>query len=373
MNKKICIMTLEHKAFDTRIFHREAKTLSGIKSYQVFLIAPHNREELSDNVHIISLPFRKNKLYIFLITNLKALIQALRLNAHIYHLHEPYLIPVGLVLKLLRRKQVIYDVHENYTLYIGSKKWIPSPFRKMARFLMYVLELSALLFFDKIVIAGEDIGQQRHFRKFAHKIVLLRNFPLVSLPYDRVFPKTTEQITFIYSGGLSEDRGILEIIRAFKELANINAELILLGEFQSYDYKKRVISEIREFSKIKLIHSVPYDEMWNILSKCHVGLICFKPTPNNIGALSGRNNKIYEYMQSGLAVIGSNFPVWKNFIEGNQIGVVADPTNIFEIKHAMEYLISNPEKLKEMQNRAKSLANEYLWEKECEKLLKLYE
>jgi glycosyltransferase involved in cell wall biosynthesis len=230
-----------------------------------------------------------------------------------------------------------------------------------------------LLFFNKIIIAGEDIGLQPHFQKFSHKIVLLRNFPVILLSEKDVFPKPQDKINFIYTGGLSEDRGILEFIQAFREVRGANAELLLLGSFTSNDFKKRVMDEIEECDNIRYIPSVSYKEMFAILAKCHVGLICFKPTPNNIGALSGRNNKIYEYMQAGLAVIGSNFPFWKDFIERNGIGVTVDPNNIYQIKEAMEFLVSNPEKLAEMQRNAKLLSYEYSWDKEGEKLLRLYE
>ncbi len=360
--KKICIITTVHSPFDVRIFYREAKTLSALKECEIYLIAPYDKNKTIDKVKIIQLPIKKGRFYRFLIKDLKALFEALKLNANIYHFHDFELIPIGLTLKLFGKK-IIYDVHENVSSQIYSKEYIPSFLRKMVSFVVKFAEYLSLSLFDKIIIAGEDIGLQPHFRKFSHKIVLLRNFPVISLSEKDVFPKPQDKINFIYTGGLSEDRGILELIQAFREVRGANAELLLLGSFASNDFKKRVMDEIKGCDNIRYISSVSYKEMFAILVKCHVGLICFKPTPNNIGALSGRNNKIYEYMQAGLAIIGSNFPSWKEFIEGNSIGITVDPYDPSQIKEAMEFFITNLIELSRMERNARLLSREFSWEK----------
>ena len=55
MNKKICILTSVHPVFDTRIFHKEAKTLARV-GYDVTLIAQHDKNETVDGIKIIAFP-----------------------------------------------------------------------------------------------------------------------------------------------------------------------------------------------------------------------------------------------------------------------------------------------------------------------------
>ena len=296
---------------------------------------------------------------------------SLKENAAVYHFHDPELILLGLILKVFKKK-VIYDVHENVSKQILTKEYIPFSLRKIISLLVRFIEYLSLFFFDKIIIAGEDIGFQCHFRRFLRKIVLLRNFPTISLSERDIFPKARDKVTFIYSGGLSRDRGILEIIQAFKKVKNIDIKLLLLGSFTSDNFKKTVMDEIDGVENIEFIPAVSYMEMFTLLAKCHVGLICFHPTSNNIEALSGRNNKIYEYMQAGLAIIGSNFPRWKDFIEGNRIGITVDSQNVSDIKSAIEFLISNPKVLEEMGYNSKRLSKNYSWEAESKKLINLY-
>ena len=368
---KICHISTVHNLFDTRIFYRECKSLANA-GYEVYLIATHNREEIIDGVHIIPLPERGGRFYRFFVKDWLALFKAIKVNARVYHFHDPELIFAGLILKILGKK-VIYDVHENVSLQILSKEWIPTMVRRRVSEIAKGIEWIGLHFFDRIIVAGKDIGSQSHFKKFSYKVEFIRNFPVVSINESVALNKSYDKIKFIYTGGLSPDRGILEIVEAAKFIKSSNFELTLLGTFKSSIFKEKILTVIADDERIKYISSVSYREMFNILIRQHIGLICFKSTPNNIGAISGRNNKIFEYLEAGLAVIGSNFPGWQDFIEGNNIGIVVDSSSVLAIAEAMKFFINHPEKLKKMGKNAKKLSSKYSWEAESKKLINLYE
>ena len=57
---KVCILTSVHPPFDTRIFHKQAKSL--VKGgYDVTLITKHDKDEVVDGVKIVALPRPKNR------------------------------------------------------------------------------------------------------------------------------------------------------------------------------------------------------------------------------------------------------------------------------------------------------------------------
>jgi glycosyltransferase involved in cell wall biosynthesis len=79
-------------------------------------------------------------------------------------------------------------------------------------------------------------------------------------------------------------------------------------------------------------------------------------------------------MASGLPVIASNFPLWKEIVNGNKCGICVDPLRPSDIAQAVEYLINHPESRKEMGRKGKNAVfKTYNWENESEKLISLYE
>jgi len=58
--RKVCHITTVHPPFDTRIFHKEAKTLVNA-GYAVSLVVQHDKNETVDGIKIIALPRPKNR------------------------------------------------------------------------------------------------------------------------------------------------------------------------------------------------------------------------------------------------------------------------------------------------------------------------
>ena len=84
--------------------------------------------------------------------------------------------------------------------------------------------------------------------------------------------------------------------------------------------------------------------------------------------------KFFEYMNAGIPIICSDFPVWKQFVEKYQCGIAVNPYNDEEIKKAIQFLRKNPQKAKEMGlNGQKAVRTELNWETQGEKLCDWYE
>ncbi len=361
---KVCILTSVHPPFDTRIFHKEAKTL--VKAgYEVTLIAQHDKDEIVDGIRLVPIPKPRNRFQRMSGLTFRALKLALRQKADIYHFHDPELIPAGVFLKLMGKK-VIYDVHEDVALDIQSKDWLPKFFRKSVAFGFDMVEQFSARIFNNVVTATPDIG-----RKFpADKTVIVSNMPILEM-IDSAEPLSIKKgkPVVIYVGGLAKIRGTKEMVQAAGLLGG-KVELWLLGSFDDRVFEEEIKS-MEQFKFVKYLGFKPMEEVYSYVKIADVGVVNFLPEPNHLNAMP---NKIFEYMACSIPIIASNFPLWKEIVEGNNCGLTVNPLNPREIAKAFEYLIEHQDEAKKMgQNGRKAVLEKYNWGEEETKLLDLYE
>ncbi len=83
---------------------------------------------------------------------------------------------------------------------------------------------------------------------------------------------------------------------------------------------------------------------------------------------------MFEYMSAGVPLIASNFPLWKEIVEGNKCGICVDPRDTSAIAAAIDQLVGNPEAAREMgENGREAVLTRYNWAAEEPKLLALYQ
>lgn len=368
---KACILTTVHPPFDTRIFHKEAKTLVGA-GYDVTLIAQHDKREVVDGVKIIALTKPRNRFTRIFGLTWRAFRLALKQHADIYHFHDPELLIVGVLLKLFTRAKVIYDVHEDYPKMIRVKYWIPKLFRQLAAFLFERIEVRSACALDAIATVNEVIGG----RFGNNKVVLIKNYPVlllskgISRPRAAIASNSSKGIKLIYAGGLTRARGIKEIVEAVGALdENLNIQLDLIGKFTERSFKEEVC-RLSGFRKTRLVGWVSHPEVWEYLQEADIGLMCLHPVGDYTYGLPA---KLFEYMAAGLPIIASDFPLWENFFKEHGSGITVNPLNAKEIAQAIEYLLDHPKQRQSMgENGCRAVQEKYNWEKEAKKLLALY-
>jgi glycosyltransferase involved in cell wall biosynthesis len=364
---KICHITTAHPFFDTRIFHKEAKTLAKT-GYDVALIAQYTKDEIIDGIKIISLPKPKNRFERFLKLDYLAYIKALQEKADIYHFHDPSFMIWAVILKVLGKK-VIYDVHEDYAKQTFSKEYIPKKLRKIIAFIVKVVENIFSRFFDGIITATDDILQNFAYHKAA---VSIKNYPIATcfINVEQGSVKDADVCRLIYIGGLSKTRGITKLIQSleyFNSKQSIN--LILCGKFNPCNYELEIKS-MEKFKNVEYLGLVSPDKLPELISKANIGMVCLYPIPNYLTALP---TKLFEYMAAGLPVIASNFFLWKKIVEDNKCGICVDPLDPKTIAKAIKYLIDYPDEAKRMgENGRKAVLEKYNWEYESKKLVQFY-
>jgi len=171
---KVVHLTSAHGAFDVRIFYKECVSIARA-GHEVVLVVPHEHDEAAHGVQVRAVPpVTGGRLSRMTRTVWRVFRQALRERGDIYHFHDPELLPVGVLLKLLQRR-VVYDVHENYPATIRRKEWLPAALRPPLAWGFEVLERCAAMCFDGVVAVNDDIAA----RFPARKTIQVRNYAII--------------------------------------------------------------------------------------------------------------------------------------------------------------------------------------------------
>ncbi len=364
MNIKITHLTSAHPRYDTRIFFKMCMSLVKNKNYEVSLVvADGNGNEYKNYITIIDVGKNGGRISRMTKTVRKVYQKAIELDSDVYHLHDPELIPLGLKLKKLGKK-VIFDAHEDVPKQLLAKHYINKVTRKLISKLYQVYEKHYLRKIDVIIAATPLIRDK--FLRYGCKSQDINNYPITDEFYSNGTYKKQRQIAYI--GALYETRGIKEIVNSLEYLGDVR--LVLAGNFFSTTFKEQLHAQ-KGWEKVDFRGFVGRKEINTILQESSLGMVTLHPTPSYVESLPV---KMFEYMSAGIPVIASDFPYWKEIIEGAKCGLCVDPLDSQKIAKAIEYILSHPNEAKKMgQNGKKAVIEDYNWNKEEKKLYKIYE
>lgn len=366
--KIICHITSVHIPFDTRIFHKECKSLAS-GGYEVHLVARHDKDEVVNGIHIHAVPSRASKLKRMMFTVWDVYRKAVRINAGIYHFHDPELIFTGLLLKL-RGKKVIADVHEDFPDYIRNKDNIPGLLRKPVAWVTGMIERFSSGFFDAVIVVTPKIYNR--FKPLNKNTVTIHNFPILdefdNASDEKDSKRKTDSVAYI--GNITRDRGIIEMIKAIGLVRKkMPASLVIGGTFAPKSLEDDV-REMPEFEFVDYRGFLTREDVAAVLSEARAGIVVPQPFSHN---KFGYMNKLFEYMSAGIPIVASDFPQWRPIVEGSKCGLLVDSLDPETIAGAITYIFENPEEAARMgENGKKAVKTKYNWNNEKAALLKLY-
>ena len=368
LNKKIKIihMSSAHPDKDVRIFFKECVSLANNFhpagfDVEVHLILSGVEERTDQNVRIHSVEHHGGSRLKRMWSTVNAVYRkAIELDGDIYHFHDPELLRIALKLKRAGKK-VVYDAHEDLPRQLMGKAYLK--FKKQISAFFENYENSVVRKLDAVITATPFIRDR--FLKINPQSLDVNNFPLES-EIEVINDKATRENYICFIGGISKIRGTKELVDAMQF---VDCTLHLAGGI-SEDLKQELVQSAG-WKNVKDIGFIDRKTALEAKKKALAGVVTFLPLPNHVNA---QPNKIFEYMASGLPVIGSHFPLWKEMIVDNHCGICVNPEAPNEIAEAIKYLQDHPDEVEKMgENGKRMVAEKYNWNAEEKKLFTLYE
>lgn len=325
-----------------------------------------NETDKSSGVRVIDIGSKPNSRIVRVTLSAWHMLQAVqKARPKVAHFHDPELILVGLLLKL-RGIKVIYDVHEDVPLQILTKYYLPVILRKPSAWFMGAMEWLAGKSFDAIVPATPKIATR--FPK--KKTFVVQNFPILEeLTVSEAVPYVLRPPHFAYVGGLTCQRGAREMVDAFGLVPTKEARLCLAGTFMPQALQSE-IEVLPGWVKTNFLGWADRGQVAALLASVRAGLVLLHPTERYPDAYPV---KMFEYMAASLPVIASDFPLWRQIVDGAGCGLLVDPLDPKAIAGAIQWLLDNPHEAEAMGRRGRqAVATEYNWDRETRKLVALY-
>lgn len=364
---RIAHLTSAHPPLDGRIYNKECRSLARA-GYDVLLIGNFDLTDTVGGVKLKGLGSNKGRVQRFTTKLVRILREASRSDADLYHIHDPDLLMVGLILRAAGHR-VVYDIHEDLPTKILIKLYLPKYIRRPLQWIVERVEGVLAGGMSGLVTATPAL--KKRFLRAHKKVVTVNNYPILE---EFVRPETHEwasgRESVTYYGGISEARGIGEMLAALDLLPpRLKIKLELAGWF----YVKGLLNELCDTSQWRHVRwhgELKREELKPLLSRSFAGLVILHPEKTFVAS---QPTKLFEYMAAGIPVVASDFPLWRSFVQESGCGLLVDPLNPQAIADAIEYLALNPCEAEVMGQRGrKAVERMFNWANEERTLIEFY-
>lgn len=293
----------------------------------------------------------------------------------------PTLFPASKIAQTLGAK-LIYDAHEIYCETLNQFFPQKSTFFKKSIFqgLITIMRLHGSVFekkqtrkADLFITVNESISNYfKQLYDLSQYPTVIMNYPsqinteITPYPFRDKFNWEASDFIFLYQGILNAGRGLPVLIELFHQLPKSN-KLVILGNGGLEKQLKKAAAQ-KQTTNIVFLDLVPLNELPSYTAGADVGFNLLEPL--NLSKQMASPNKLFEYIQAGIAIIGSDTIENKKVISVYDIGLVS-ATTVTDLKVAIESLTGG--KLNEFKRNCRKISSDYSWESQEAKLISTFQ
>lgn len=359
-------VTTVHRALDSRIFYREARTARKA-GLSVAVVGPHDTGEVVDGVEIIPLRKSRSRLMRRLFAPFKAMYEIRKLQPRIVHFHDPEFIFAAVILKAVGYR-IVWDVHEYYSEVQTAYAKV-GVVRTLKRTLISCLvEKGPCALFDRCVFPTKAL--KRTFGNLPNSIACVNLLPLSEFPDKGLDVKKEYDIIFMGSMSPFRARAFMEMVGMLRESrGGFRAALLGVPE-STREWMVSNAPSVEFLNAMTFLPRVPHAQVSGVLRRARIG---FNYHPMERRFQVALPVKVYEYMACGIPVVCSRFPELSEQLRDDEMSLV-DSDDQADYAAAVNKLLSDSDRLDRMGRKGSEvIRNKLNWEtREAPKLVALY-
>lgn len=248
------------------------------------------------------------------------------------------------MLRLAKKKGIKTVIH----LHFGR---IPELFQRKNgewRRLVKVLRLA-----DQVVVMDEKSYRELLANGYQHAVYVPNPLAPAVLEMAEVYKEERKERTLLFAGHVSESKGVFELVRACKNIVNV--ELVLMGKVRNEIKDK--LYQLAETSKdgwLKIKGEQSFVEVIKAMRECGIFVL---PSYTE-----GFPNVILESMACGCPIIATKvgaIPEMLDGADGGKCGLCVPPKDMEALREAILYFLEHADEAKKCGLRAKEKVKEY--------------
>jgi glycosyltransferase involved in cell wall biosynthesis len=288
--------------------------------------------------------------------------------ADIYHCHDLNTLPVGYKAKRRTAGKLVYDSHELF----AELHYFP----RLERWILRLLEAFLIRCTDAVITVNEFAARELSRRYRIGLPVVVRNCPPLARQINegcngslREWLGLDDTVTIIVHVGIfKKSRGSEKLVSAAPFLND--GVIVFLGWSNEEAELKELVRSRGLEDRVFFATPVAPGQVVTHISSAQVGVVLFRNF--SLNHYYATPNKLWEYMNAGLPVVASNFPVLKAIVEDYRLGCTCNPEDPQDIANAINYILSDRSRYEEMKKNALEAAKIFNWENESVRLLEVY-
>lgn len=355
------VTTVHDVSTDTRIVWREAASQAA-QGHEVHVVA-QDRETFTapPGINFHPLPNPRGRLDRFLRLGPQATRLVLGVDPDLIHVHDPELMPYMWPMRR-RTRRIVYDAHEDLPRQMLMKPYLGTSSRKLASTAATQFVRANDRLVDGVVCATPKIAAG--FSRAP--TVVVQNFPVISASRP---PAEEKSLQAIYVGAIARPRGAIEMVNALELFKAGDVMLTLVGPTQD----TTLLGELQglpAWNRVDYVGPQHPSTARHLMGSAKVGLCLMHPTEAYLDAYP---TKLFEYLAEGIPVIASDFPLWRQMLESADCAFFVDPLDDKQIGMAIDSLLRDPQRAREMGRRGKELVlNRFSWQSQFELMGSFY-